>query len=148
MNHWNKKLEKTDKACGTIDTLIGARAEIVGDLVFSGGLRIDGRIKGNIRCAGDGTSMLIVSEQAVVTGDIDVPHMVVNGIIKGNVRALEHIELQEKAEIQGDVSYKSLQMALGARINGSLIHGGEAKAAGNHLKAVEPGRKPTEGLAG
>ena len=147
MSTWSKKMDKSDKPCGTIDTLIGARAEITGDLVFSGGLRIDGRVKGNIRCAGDGTSMLIVSEQAVVTGDIDVPHIVINGIIKGNVHAIEHIELQEKAEIQGDVSYKSLQMALGARINGSLIHGGDAKAAVSHLKAVEPGRKPSEGLA-
>jgi len=143
MNGWNKKQDKTEKPCGTIDTLIGAKAELKGDIQFSGGLRIDGQVKGNISGGTDNSSVLILSEHAVVTGDVAVPHMIINGIVKGNVRALEHLELQEKAEVQGDIHYKSLQMALGARINGKLIHESETKSV-THLKPVEGFRKPND----
>lgn len=143
MSGWTRKQDKTEKPCGTIDTLIGAKTEIRGDLQFSGGLRIDGHVKGNISGGTDNSSMLILSEHAVVTGDVTVPHMIVNGVVKGNVRAVEHLELQEKAEIQGDIYYKSLQMALGARINGKLIHESEAKTV-SHLKPVEGFRKPND----
>lgn len=110
-----------EKPCNTIDTLVGARTELEGDIVFTGGLRIDGKIKGNITAKGDGNSTLVLSENAVVTGNVTVPHIIVNGAIKGNVRATERIELQPKAEISGDVHYKVIEMSLGAIINGSLM---------------------------
>lgn len=111
----------SEKPCNTIDTLIGVRTELKGDIVFSGGLRIDGKVKGNITAKGDGSSTLVLSENAVVTGNITVPHVIVNGSIKGNVRSSERIELQPKSEITGDVYYKVIEMALGAAINGNLL---------------------------
>ncbi len=111
----------TEKPCNTIDTLIGAKTDLKGDIVFTGGLRIDGKVRGNITAKGDGNSTLVLSENAVVTGNVTVPHIITNGSIKGNVRAAERIELQPKAEINGDVYYKVIEMALGAVINGNLV---------------------------
>lgn len=125
-----------DKPCNTIDTLIGVSTDMKGDITFSGGLRIDGKVKGNITSRGDDNSTLVLSENAVVTGDVSVPHMVVNGKIKGNVRSTERLELQAKAEISGDVTYKVLEIAAGARVNGNLTRTSE-KGEVVTLKAVD-----------
>lgn len=116
-------LRKTpaEKPCNTIDTLIGAKTDLKGDIVFTGGLRVDGKVRGNITAKGDGNSTLVLSENAMVTGNVTVPHIITNGTIKGNVRAAERIELQPKAEISGDVYYKVIEMSLGAVINGNLV---------------------------
>ncbi len=111
----------TEKPCNTIDTLIGAKTDLKGDIVFSGGLRVDGKVRGNITAKGEGNSTLVLSENATVTGNVTVPHIITNGSIKGNVRAAERIELQSKAEIFGDVYYKVIEMALGAVVNGNLV---------------------------
>lgn len=118
-----------DKPCSTIDTLIGIKTELKGDIVFSGGLRIDGKVKGNIVAKGDASSTLVLSEHAMVTGNVTVPHMIINGVIKGHVRSSERIELQSKADIAGDLTYKTLEMALGASVNGNLIREDVDKAA-------------------
>ncbi|MBI3900327.1 MAG: polymer-forming cytoskeletal protein [Gammaproteobacteria bacterium] len=110
-----------EKPCNTIETLVGARTELKGDLTFSGGLRIDGKLKGNVTAKGDGNSTLILSENALIIGNVTVPHIIINGTIKGTVRAAERIELQPKAEITGDVYYKVMEMASGAAINGNLL---------------------------
>ena len=110
-----------EKPCNTIDTLIGVKTELKGDITFTGGLRIDGKVKGNVMAKGDGSSTLVLSENAVVAGNVTVPHIIINGSIKGNVHAAERIELQPKAEIAGDVYYKVIEMALGAVINGNLV---------------------------
>jgi cytoskeletal protein CcmA (bactofilin family) len=127
-----------EKPCNTIDTLIGTKTEIKGDIVFSGGLRIDGKIRGNITAKGDANSTLVLSENAQIIGNVTVPHVISNGSIKGNVRASERIELQPKAEIAGDVYYKVIEMALGAVINGSLVRelSDAARAAVTRLKPV------------
>lgn len=129
-----------EKPCNTIDTLIGAKTEIKGDIVFSGGLRIDGNVKGNIS-AREAGSTLVLSENGAITGNVTVPHMVVNGVIKGNVRSGERIELQAKADISGDVTYKTIEMALGAGVNGNLIREAVADkgAAVTKLKSVAGG---------
>src|SRR5713226_782409 len=108
-----------EKPCNTIDTLIGIKTEL----------------KGNITAKGDGGSTLVLSEHAVVTGNVTVPHMIINGTIKGQVRSSERIELQPKADITGDVSYKAIQVALGAVVNGNLLREAE-KGAVTKLKSV------------
>lgn len=110
-----------EKPCNTIDTLIGSRTELKGDITFTGGLRIDGKLKGNITAKGDGNSTLVLSENAAVIGNVTVPHIITNGTIKGTVRASERIELQPKAEVAGDLYYKVMEMAPGAVVNGNLV---------------------------
>ncbi|MDO8504170.1 MAG: polymer-forming cytoskeletal protein [bacterium] len=132
-----------EKPCNTIDSLVGVKTDIKGDIAFSGGLRIDGKIKGNITAKGDGNSTLVLSENAVVLGNVTVPHIIINGTVKGNVRAAERIEVQHKGEITGDVYYKVIEMAMGAVINGSLlreaIDSARDKATVTRLKPVTTG---------
>jgi cytoskeletal protein CcmA (bactofilin family) len=119
-----------------------------GDIVFAGGLRVDGKIRGNITAEGDGSSTLVLSEHAEVVGNVQVPHMILNGKIKGNVHCAERIELQPQAEIVGDVHYKIIEMALGASINGNLLREEEKSSArkGNvaKLKSVSGSQETAE----
>lgn len=110
------------KSKGTIDSLIGISTNIEGDVRFQGGLRIDGRVKGNVIADGEEPSMLVVSEHAKVEGEIRVAHLVVNGEIIGNVHSSELLELQPRARITGDVHYKALEMHGGALVSGKLTH--------------------------
>ena len=103
-----------------IDSLIGAGTLVEGDVTFSGGLRIDGRVKGDVIAANGDPSTLVISEQAQVDGEIRVSHVVVNGAVNGPVLANDYLELQPKARIVGDVTYKMLEMHVGAVIRGRL----------------------------
>ena len=110
------------KSKATIDSLIGLTASIVGDVHFKGGLRIDGHIKGNVIADLAEGSMLVISEQARIEGEVRVAHLVVNGEIRGPVYSSELLELQPKARITGDVYYKALEMHGGAIVSGKLTH--------------------------
>lgn len=109
-----------------IDTLIGAGTTITGDVVFSGGLRIDGEVRGNISAVGEQPSTLVVSEHARIEGEISVSHVVINGTVIGPVTSTGSLELQPKASVTGDVSYQSIEIHLGALIQGKLVHAGQA----------------------
>jgi len=103
-----------------IKSLIAQGTRIDGDLSFRDGLRIDGEVTGNIRASEGHTSILVVSEVAQVTGLVEADHVIINGHVKGPVVARELLELQPKARIEGDVSYKALEMHQGATIAGQL----------------------------
>jgi len=105
-----------------IDSLIGAGTRIVGDVHFTGGLRVDGEIDGSIIATPGKPSTLVLSEQARVNGEISVTHLVVNGEITGPVSVGEYLELQSKSKVTGDVHYKTLEIQLGAVVEGKLIH--------------------------
>jgi cytoskeletal protein CcmA (bactofilin family) len=106
-----------------IDSLIGSGTVVRGDIVFEGGLRIDGQVVGNVTAAEGKPGTLVVSEDARVDGRIDVSHVVVNGCVNGPVTAKDYLELQPKARIVGDVSYKTLEMHIGAQLQGRLEPG-------------------------
>lgn len=121
--------DKTSKPQSRIDSLIGAGTKIEGDVTFVGGLRVDGEIKGNVRSTGDGGGTLVLSEHARIEGEIHVSHLVINGTIIGPVYSSEFLELQPRARVTGDVQYNSLEMHLGAIVQGRLVHqGGTGKA--------------------
>ncbi len=109
------------KPCNTIDTLIGMTADLKGNIVFSGGLRIDGKVKGNITAEDGENSVLILGEHAEIRGNITVPHIISNGKIRGHVHCSARIELESQAEIHGDVHYKILGIEHGAAIRGNLV---------------------------
>jgi cytoskeletal protein CcmA (bactofilin family) len=105
-----------------IDGLIAIGTVVTGDIVFTGGLRIDGEVHGSVSTAeGDGGT-LVVSEQAQVEGHIRVPHVIVNGNVKGPIVARDYLELQAKARVVGDVTYRTLEMRVGAVVQGRLNH--------------------------
>ena len=103
-----------------IKSLIAQGTRIQGDLLFADGLRIDGEVVGNVRAVVDGASLLIVSEVASVQGSIEADHVIINGHVKGPVVARQLLELQPKARIEGDVSYRAIEMHQGATIEGQL----------------------------
>ena len=105
----------------TIDTLIGAGSILQGDLEFTGGLRVDGHIKGHVSAQDTNNGTIVLSESGVVEGDINVPHVVVNGTVKGNIISSGHVELQTNANVTGDIHYKAVEMELGAILDGSLV---------------------------
>ena len=123
-----------NKPQNRIDSLIGTGTRIEGNVTFSGGLRVDGEVKGNVIAAGDQPSTLVVSEQARIDGEIHVSHLVVNGAINGPVFSAEFLELQAHSRVKGDVHYNTLEMHLGAVVEGRLVHSSSAAENG---KTVE-----------
>lgn len=113
---------KTEKPQSQIDSLIGVGTHIDGNINFSGGLRVDGRVTGNIVALGDKPSTLVLSDQAVIEGKIIVTHAVINGTVAGAIHASEYVELQPKAKVSGDVHYKAMEIQLGASVDGMLHH--------------------------
>ncbi len=103
-----------------IKSLIAQGTHIDGNVIFHDGLRVDGEVNGDLRASEEKPSILVVSETASVNGQIHADHVIINGTVKGPVFAFELLELQPKARIEGDVSYKSLEMHQGATISGQL----------------------------
>ncbi len=105
-----------------IDTLVGPNSKINGDLFFEGGCHVDGSVKGNVSADADSNSALSISENAIVEGGVTVPYVVLNGIVRGDVFANQRVELGPTARVIGNVYYNLIEMAIGAEINGKLIH--------------------------
>jgi len=114
--------KKHSKPQNQIDSLIGAGTTIEGNLNFSGGLRIDGQVNGNVIAVQGKPSTLVLSEHARVVGEVNVTHLVINGTINGPVFASEYMELQGKAKVNGDVHYSAMEIQLGAIVDGRLVH--------------------------
>ena len=114
----NRKRIRTTK----IDTLIGRKSEMLGDVNFSGGLHVDGTVKGNVVAEEDPSSVLTLSETGKIEGEVKVPNVVLNGTVIGDVHAKHHIELASNARITGNVYYSLIEMAMGAEVNGNLVH--------------------------
>ncbi|MCS6946527.1 MAG: polymer-forming cytoskeletal protein [Steroidobacteraceae bacterium] len=111
---------KKDKVTGKVDTLIAHTARIEGNVHFSGGLHLDGRVVGNVRSVAGQDATLWVSEKGEVEGNIDVAVVVLNGSVKGDIQARERLVLGPQARVTGDVQYGSMEMAEGAAVNGKL----------------------------
>lgn len=112
-----------NKPQGRIDSLIGAGTRVEGSLYFTGGLRIDGEVKGSVQAAdGASSSTLVLSEHARIEGAVAVAHLVTNGTVVGPVNITETLEMQSKARIVGDVEYAAIEMHQGAVIEGRLVH--------------------------
>jgi cytoskeletal protein CcmA (bactofilin family) len=114
--------KKSNFSSARIDTLIGQGTEINGDLIFAGGLHVDGRINGNVAAEEGSSSILILSEFGHIEGDVRVPNIVINGKIVGDVHGSTRVELAPKSRIKGSVYYNLIEMAIGAEVNGALVH--------------------------
>lgn len=132
---------KDKTAASHYDTLISPKTEIVGDVKFKGGLQVEGTVKGNLIAEAGSGAVVRISDTGRVEGQINVPNVVVNGAVVGNIYASEYIELAKKARIQGDVYYHMMEMVLGAEVNGKLIHQGK-----DQLKKVNKSMLETQPL--
>ena len=113
---------KKPKQTAHIDSLIGQNTEIHGDVIFSGGLHVDGTIKGSVIAEKGDDSVLTLSERGIIEGEVKVPNVVVNGSIIGDLHANGHVELAAQARVHGNVYYSLIEMAMGAEVNGKLLH--------------------------
>ncbi len=117
-----------------IDSLIGAGTTVDGDVTFTGGLRIDGSVRGRVTANDGEPATLVLSEQARIDGEVRVSHVVINGTVNGPVIAKDYLELQAKARVNGDVTYRALEMHVGAIVHGKLSLAEQGMAAVVELK--------------
>ena len=129
---------RESKPQNRIDSLIGATTRIEGNVFFSGGLRVDGAVRGNVAGLPDQPATLVVSEQARIDGEVQAAHVVVNGTINGPVDARETLELQPGSRVRGDIHYKSIEIQQGAVVEGRLVHH-PAEMKGVELKLASGG---------
>ena len=114
-----------------IDTLIGVDTTITGDVSFRGGLRIDGHVIGNVIACDAEQSTLVLSNEGSVTGQIKVTNIIINGTVTGPIFAQGYLELQTKAKVYGDIHYGSLEIHLGASVEGKMIHQNKLNSENN-----------------
>jgi len=105
-----------------VDTLVGSNTRISGDLHFTGGCHVDGTVNGSVTADPDSKSALSISEDGNIDGGVTVPYVVLNGIVRGDVFANQRVELGPTARVIGNVYYNLIEMAIGAEINGKLVH--------------------------
>jgi len=122
VNGKNKQMKSTK-----VHTLIGDNTEFRGDVSFEGGLFVDGAIIGNVEARPGSASIMNLSDKGTIEGTVRVPNIILNGIVIGDVYASERIELAAKARVTGNVYYNLIEMAIGAEINGQMVHEAEAK---------------------
>jgi cytoskeletal protein CcmA (bactofilin family) len=117
-----------------IDNLVGPGTRINGDVEFAGGFHLDGTINGNVTCEAGADAVLSVSETGCIAGSVAAPNVLLNGTVKGDIDASGRVELGARARVLGNVRYAVIETAVGAQINGKLIHrapGGDRVAAGD-----------------
>jgi cytoskeletal protein CcmA (bactofilin family) len=118
----------TTKPQNRIDSLIGAGTTVEGNINFTGGLRVDGVVRGGVTSSGEPPGVLVISEQAEVVGEIRVNHVIVNGKVQGPIHASETLDLQAKAHVTGDVHYRRLEIQGGAVVQGMMVCDAEAQS--------------------
>ncbi|MBL4772363.1 MAG: polymer-forming cytoskeletal protein [Alcanivoracaceae bacterium] len=104
-----------------LDTLLGKNSHIKGDISFNGVLHLDGKINGSL-IGSQNDDILTISETGLVEGKIEVANIIVNGTVKGDIIASGKIEVASKANIEGNVYYRNIEMEAGSKINGQLIY--------------------------
>jgi cytoskeletal protein CcmA (bactofilin family) len=118
---------RTKKPTG-VATLVGRDTSVHGDIQFTGRCHIDGYVRGNVRAVDDEPdSILTIAEGGCVEGAVTVPQLELSGTVKGDVFASAKVELSATARVVGNVQYNLIEMAIGAEVNGKLIHQSEGK---------------------
>jgi len=125
-----------------VTTVVGQDTEIRGDLQFKGGLHVDGTVRGNVIGDSDESSTLTLSEAGTVEGEVRVANVILNGTVRGDVRASQRVELAPMAKVTGNVYYQLIEMAMGAEVNGQLVHGAAAPEAVALKTLVEARQEP------
>jgi cytoskeletal protein CcmA (bactofilin family) len=127
-----------------IDTLVGAKTRINGDVEFVGGFHLDGYINGNVKGEPGSGATLSVSEHGCIEGSVFVTNIVLNGLVKGDIEAGDRVELGAKARVLGSVQYTTIETAVGAQINGKLIHRAAAGPGPGDSTVAGPNASPKE----
>lgn len=127
-------------AAGQVDTLVGPQATLHGDLHFSGGLVVEGRVVGRVLAEEGQPAMLTLAEQGSIEGEVRAPVVVVNGRLTGDVHAAERVTLAPKARVEGDIHYQVVEISAGAVLDGRLVH--VPAGAGGLRVVADAGKDP------
>jgi cytoskeletal protein CcmA (bactofilin family) len=122
----------------SIETLLGPSARVQGDVNFAGALHLDGCVAGSVRSPADGKSTLSISEGGRVEGAVDVPNVLLNGLVRGDIRASGRVVLGARARVHGNVFYGVIEMALGAEVRGRLVPAGPSPGTSRPQLAPKP----------
>lgn len=115
-------LGRKNKRHNIANTIVGIETRVSGDMHFSGGLHVDGIVHGNVSADPDSESSVSLAEGATIDGGVTVPYVLLEGIVKGDVFANKRVILGSTARVIGNVYYNLIEMAIGAEINGKLVH--------------------------
>lgn len=121
MAMWGNSSKSKGAKSAKIETLVGRNTEITGDVRFEGGMHVDGTVRGNVHADGE-NCVISVSQSGVIEGDVKVPHIILDGTVTGDVYSRERLELAAHANVNGDVYYNLVEMAVGASVNGKMVH--------------------------
>jgi cytoskeletal protein CcmA (bactofilin family) len=111
---------KTSIEVTKLSSLIADNVQIVGDVMFSGGLRVDGKVEGNVLNKDGEQTLLVLSDKGSITGRVSVYDAVINGTVHGDLEVEHFLELQAGARVTGNIVYRQLQMECGATVDGKL----------------------------
>jgi cytoskeletal protein CcmA (bactofilin family) len=100
---------------GEVHTLLGKGSEFEGKLTFEGQVRIDGKFTGQITTK----DTLVIGEGAKVTAEISAGTVIVNGVVEGNIRANQTVELHQPGRVKGSIETPALSMDRGVIFEGT-----------------------------
>lgn len=124
--------KRSEDGHGGIDTLIGRGCRIEGNVVFQGGLRVDGHIIGDVRAEPQGAGYVIVPPQGRVEGEVRAAHIIVSGEVVGNLHAADRVELLARARIIGNITYAAMTMQAGCSVAGKLCQVDQSNIPAEH----------------
>lgn len=143
---FGKKQKKTIEVT-KLSSLVADNLHVVGDVLFSGGLRIDGKVEGNVLGKRGEKSLVVLSEKGCIVGRVNAYDAVINGTVTGDLEVEHFLELQPGARIFGNISYRQLQMECGATVDGKLLKVDDGKVDANN-KAAKTATTPPVPPAG
>jgi cytoskeletal protein CcmA (bactofilin family) len=121
-----------------VDSLVSAGTLITGTISFCGGLRVDGEVRGLVRCIDGRSGTLVVGEKGRIDGDVEVARLITNGMISGRARVGEFVKVQSRARVHCDLEYAAVEIHAGAVVEGRLSHRQQTIAAGESIAATAP----------
>ncbi len=91
-----------------------------GNVTYSGGIRVDGSIQGNLTELPGTAGTLIMGNKSRIKGNISAHTAIIGGDVNGNIICAEYLELHANARIMGDIEYKVIEIHAGAKVYGRL----------------------------
>jgi cytoskeletal protein CcmA (bactofilin family) len=119
-----------------LSSLIAEDVEIQGDIGYTDGIRIDGRVKGNVTGtpgAGPARALLVLSDKGRIEGNVSCGDAVINGTIVGDLHISHFLELKSNSRVTGIIRYQHLQMDVGASVCGQLLKTAPGDPAGDAI---------------
>lgn len=141
---FSRKSRKNTIEITKLSSLIADNVVVVGDVLFAGGLRVDGRVEGNVLGKPGEKSLVVLSQKGCVVGRVRAFDAVINGTISGDLEVEHFLELQSGAKISGNIIYRQLQMECGATIEGKLVRREEAAITSSPPAVVSPAAESRE----